>query len=126
MGGLGAQMVFQPLVPWQAVAVLGSLAAAALWLALQAGMRGAWVRGLAMICILVALSGPSLRQELREPLSDIVILVKDESASQTLSDRPDQAALALSAVEAEVASLPNTELRVVTVPDAPTMAAPPC
>jgi hypothetical protein len=39
---------------------------------------------------LAALLNPSLQTEDREPLSDIVLVVADASASQRLSDRPDQ------------------------------------
>jgi hypothetical protein len=63
------------------------------------------------------LFNPSLQQEDRALLSDIVILVVDESASQRISDRPAQVVEAIAAVEAEVAALGNTELRVVTMGD---------
>ncbi|MDO8883207.1 hypothetical protein, partial [Pseudotabrizicola sp.] len=53
------------------------------------------------------------------PQSDIVIAVVDDSASQQLSDRPAQTARALAALEAEIAALDNTELRVTRVGDGP-------
>ena len=43
----------------------------------------------------------------------------DESASQRISDRAEQTAEALAALEAEVASLGNTELRVTRLGDSP-------
>jgi len=46
-----------------------------------------------------------------------VLLVVDESASQGLGDRPDQVAQAVASVQAEVAALPDTELRIVTFAD---------
>ena len=58
-----------------------------------------------------------MQQEDREALTDIVIAVVDDSASQALSDRPDQANAALASVQAEVAAMENTELRVVRVGD---------
>ncbi len=67
--------------------------------------------------LLAALFNPSLQQEERAPLSDIVILLVDESASQRIAGRPDQVAAAIAAVEAEVAQLEGTELRVVALGD---------
>ena len=118
-GGWGGQIVFQPLVPWPLVAVLAALVLAGLVLSLACGLRGAWARGLAALCLLAALAGPALRDETRQALSDIVLLIVDDSASQRIADRPDQTAAAIAAVEAEVAALPNTELRRITVGDAP-------
>ena len=81
------------------------------------GLPGWWLRGLALAVVLLALANPSLQVEERETLTDIVILVVDESASQGVDVRPDQIAEAVAGVEAEVASLPNTELRIVRLGD---------
>jgi hypothetical protein len=59
-----------------------------------------------------------LQEEEREPLTDIVVAVVDESASQRVSDRAAQAEEALAHLEAEVANRENTELRLVRVGDA--------
>ncbi|NHX27311.1 hypothetical protein HA397_25445, partial [Escherichia coli] len=67
--------------------------------------------------LLVALANPSLQQEERAPLSDIVVVMIDESASQRLSDRPAQTEAALARIRAEIAALPNTELKLVRLPD---------
>ncbi len=105
-------IVFAPLVPWPVIFVLGGAAVLLLALALWRGLAGWWLRGLAGVALLAALANPALQEEERAPLSDIVILIVDESASQGLGDRADQTARAVSAVEAEVAALPNTELRI--------------
>ena len=112
------QVILDPLVPW--AVVWGALALVALAVALAAwrGLAGWWLRGLAGAMLLAALLNPSLQEEEREPLSDIVVAVVDESASQRVSDRADQSAEALAALEAEVARRGNTELRVVRVGDA--------
>ncbi len=80
-------------------------------------MRGWALRALAAITLLAALAQPALQTEERKPLSDIVILVVDESASQSLPDRAEQTAAAVARVEAELRAIPNTELRKVTVRD---------
>jgi len=110
-------VIFDPLVPVSGLAGLGVLAVLLVALCLWRGLSGWWLRGLAGVVLLVALANPSLQQEDRVPLSDIVILVVDESASQRLSDRAAQVAQAVAAVEAEVADLPDTELRVVRMGD---------
>ena len=82
------------------------------------GMVGWALRALAAVVILGAIANPSVQQEDREALSDIVIAVVDESASQRISDRPEQTAEALEHLETEVTRRPNTELRTVTLGDA--------
>ncbi len=110
-------VIFDPLVPWAAIAGLAVLAALVVGLALRRGLPGWWLRALAALALLAALTGPALRSEDRAALSDIVIAVIDESASQRIADRPDQTRAALAAVEAEIAGLENTELRVVRLGD---------
>nr|WP_225030477.1 hypothetical protein [Xinfangfangia pollutisoli] len=107
-----AGLVFAPLVPWPLIWALAGIAALLLALALWRGLPGWALRGLAALALLAALTGPALQQEERESLSDIVILVVDDSASQGLSDRRAQTAAAIAGVEAEIAALPGTELRI--------------
>lgn len=110
-------IVFDPILPWPVIWALAGLAAAMVALALWRGLPGWWLRALALGVLLTALANPALQEEKRAPLSDIVIAVVDESASQKIGDRPAQTAAALAAVTAEVAALPNTELRVVRLGD---------
>ena len=56
-------VVFDPLLPLPLIAALAALAPSALALALWRGLTGWWLRGLAALVLLVALAGPSLRQE---------------------------------------------------------------
>ncbi|PTE13972.1 hypothetical protein [Pseudogemmobacter blasticus] len=112
-----AQVVFDPLLPWAAIWALAGLALLLLALALWRGLGGWVLRGLAAAVLVTALANPSLQREERQPLSDIVILVVDESTSQTLGDRAAQTGAAVARIEAEVAALPNTELRVVRFGD---------
>jgi hypothetical protein len=116
---MNGSILLDPLVPWPVVAVLAGIAALFLGFATWRRLSGWWLRGLSALVLLTALANPSLQEEDRAPLSDIVIAVVDESASQSVSDRPSQTDEALATVEAEVAALENTELRVVRVGDAP-------
>jgi hypothetical protein len=110
-------LILDPLLPWPALAGLAAAAAAFMALALWRGLSGWWLRGLAAAAVLAALANPALQREEREPLTDIVVAVVDDSASQRIAGRPEQTAAALDRVVAEVAALPNTELRVVRVGD---------
>ena len=110
-------IILDPLVPLVVLYGLAALSAVGLAFAIWRRLLGWALRALAAIVILGAIANPSLQQEDRAELSDIVLAVVDESASQRLSDRPDQSAQALSNLQAEVARRPNTELRVLTLGD---------
>ena len=112
-------LVFDPLLPWLALYAAAAVAVVFVAVALWRGLAGWWLRGLTALVLLLALANPSLQEEDRAPLTDIVLAVVDESASQRIGDRPAQTAEALAAVEAEVAALPNTELRIIRMGDAP-------
>lgn len=112
------EIVFDPYLPLLVLAVIAALAAVLVVFAAWRGLRGWPWRALAVAGILAALANPSLQQEVREPLTDIVVLVVDESASQDLSTRAEQVADARAQIEVAIARMPNTELRVVSVGDA--------
>lgn len=113
----GLSVIFAPLLPWAVIAAGAGLAALLLALALWRGLRGWALRALAALALLGALAQPSLQREERTPLSDIVLLIDDRTASQTLSDRAAQTDAAVARLAAGVQALPNTELRRITVPD---------
>ena len=88
-------------------------------LALWRGLVGWWLRALAAMCLIAALLNPAVQSEVRQDLTNIVIALIDQTASQRISDRSQQTEAALAHIRREVASLPNTELREVIVTDAP-------
>ncbi|MCW3781671.1 hypothetical protein [Defluviimonas salinarum] len=110
-------VVFDPFLPWPLIWAACGLALAFVAIALWRGLSGWWLRSLAAAALLAAIAGPSLQTEERRSLSDIVILVVDESASQKIADRAKQTEAAVARVEAEIAALPNTELRKVVLGD---------
>jgi hypothetical protein len=110
-------VVFDPLIPWPMLAMVAVIAVIGLLLAGIRGLNGWPLRGLAALVVLGALINPSYQQEVRVPLSDIVILLEDESASQMLADRPDQTRAAADRLEAEISARTNTEVRRVQVKD---------
>lgn len=105
-------LVFDPLIGWPAIWALCGVALLLLGLALWRGLAGWALRGLSALALLGALTNPSLQEEERAGLNDIVILIVDDSASQTLGGRPEQVVQAVAAVEAEIAAMPGTELRI--------------
>ena len=112
-------VVFDPLVPMPVLWALGVVATLMVAIALWRGLRGWPLRGLAFAALGLALANPSLQEEDRKPLTDIVILVVDESSSMALSDRKSQSDKAVAEITAKVAALENTELRVVRFGDGP-------
>ena len=110
-------IVFDPLIPWPLLSVVVIIAVLALILAVLRGLNGWALRGLAAAVVLGALAGPSFQQEDRAPLTDIVLLVDDASASHRLGDRQAQTEEAVAALAAQIAARPNTEMRQITVPD---------
>ncbi|MBQ2262617.1 MAG: hypothetical protein II336_14765 [Loktanella sp.] len=116
---MNGTVIFDPLIPLIGVYVLAALVVLAVILAIWRRLPGWWLRGLAGIALLAAMANPSLQQEDRVPLSDIVMVVVDESASQRIAGRPDQNETALANITAELDRQPNTEMRVVTLGDAP-------
>lgn len=110
-------VLFDPLLPWPVLAGLLGLSALATGFAFWRRLSGWGLRGLAALAVLVALAGPVWQREDREALSDIVILVADQSASQKLGDREEQTSRAANDLAARIEALPNTELRRIDLPD---------
>jgi hypothetical protein len=109
-------IIFDPLVPIMPLVSIAVITAALVLYAIIRGLPGWWLRALASVVLLAALLNPALQDEDREPLSDIVMLVVDRSASQQLSDRESQTAQAVEALSRDIAAR-GMELRQVEVPD---------
>ncbi len=110
-------IVFDPLIPWPALAAVAAVMILGVGLALWRGLSGWALRFLAGVVLLGALAGPAVQQEDRNPLTDIIVLLEDKSASQSLSDRRAQTEEAATALISAIAGRTNTELRRVIVPD---------
>ena len=110
-------VVFDPLLPWVIIAILATLAAAGIGLALWRGLQGWALRALAALVVLMALAQPSYQIEARAPLTNIVLIVEDKSASQTLGERFNDTTNASVALAAQLNARPNTEIRRIEVGD---------
>jgi hypothetical protein len=115
---MAQQILLDPLLALPVLYVLAALTVLIVAVSIWRRLSGWPFRLAAGAALLAALLNPSLQTEDREPLSDIVLVVVDESASQDLSDRPDQTAKALAELEGEITRL-GLEMRVETVGDAP-------
>lgn len=110
-------VLFLPLLPWPLIAFLSLIATAGVVLARWRGLSGWALRALAAIGLIAALSGPKLQQENRVALNDIVVLLKDKSASQHLSDRAAQTEAAAKTLVAQLSARGNIDLREIDVGD---------
>jgi len=111
-------LVFAPVVPLWAIAAFAVLIVVIFVFSLMRGARGAWLRLLAGLVLLAGMADPKLTQEDREPLSDVALLLVDESASQTIDGRADLTARAAEAIRNAADSMDRRaplELRVATV-----------
>lgn len=105
---------FAPILP---LPLLIAAAAAIVVLLIIMGIRrtrGTAFRALALLAVLAALANPALREEQRESLGNIAIVVMDESTSQTLAERPEQAKAIRADLETKLGRIPNLDVKWVT------------
>ncbi len=107
--GLG----FDPLIPLPWLAGAAALALLVSALLLAGRTRGALLRALALGLALLALANPSLTREEREPLSTVVAVVVDKSASQDFGERTAMTEAARAELKARLDRLPGAEVRWV-------------
>ena len=110
-------VLFSPLLPWPVLILLALATLAFCGFALWRGLAGWALRALAGFVILLSLSGPVFQQEDRAELSDIVLMLEDRSASQSLKNRAVQTDNAVAALTRSIEVRGNTELRRITVND---------
>lgn len=120
----GTTIEFSPLIPWAAVIVLGILAALLGGLGLYVRANGALFRCLAFAVLVLTLMNPSLVVEQRDPLKDVAVVILDDTPSQGVGERRQQAADALQSIRAEAEKYRDSlDLRVVRVGEAGLSAA---
>ena len=104
---------FAPLLPPPLLWAAGLVCAVLLGLLVWRRSRGALLRAAALTALLAALLNPTLRQEQRETLSNIALVVVDASASQTLARRPQDVAEIRAGLESRLSGIPNLEVKWV-------------
>jgi hypothetical protein len=109
---MNASLDFSPFFGWPITIGAGLLGLALVAVLFLARTRGSLIRVLTLALLTLALANPSLRQDDRQYLDDIAVVIVDESDSQSLGGRKEQTAAALAAIEAQVKRLGNIDLRV--------------
>jgi hypothetical protein len=104
-----------PLLPWPLIWLFLGVAVAAVMAIFWFKLRGGILRSLTALLLFAALLNPVLKQDDRQPLNDIAVVVIDQSQSQSIGKRTAQTEKALSDLKQRIALLPNTELRIATV-----------
>jgi hypothetical protein len=103
---------FLPIVNWPLFGVIGFIGAVLVGLLIWTKSRGRWLRTVALICLLGALSNPVLHQDEREYLPDIAAIIVDDSDSQHIGDRKAQTEAALAALQDRIKTLGSTDIRI--------------
>ncbi len=106
-------LTFAPLVPLPVVIAVAVIAALLILPGIFRRMRGAWLRALAAVALVAALANPVLLNEDREPLTTVVALVVDKSASQSLENRDKVTAEAEAQLKERLAQFHGIEVRTV-------------
>ncbi|MBX9741757.1 MAG: hypothetical protein K2X62_16905 [Beijerinckiaceae bacterium] len=104
---------FSPLLPVSLLIALAVAGVIVIALGLVARRRGTVLRAVGLALVLAALVDPSLVREDRQPLRDVVAVVLDRSASQTIGERKAQTDKARAEIEKSLGSLDNVETRFV-------------
>ena len=104
---------FTPLLPVPLLLGLGVLALGLIGLGFYARKAGTFLRALGFGLLLLAMTGPSLVHEDRDPLKEVVAVVVDQSGSQTIGERPVQTEKAREKLEKSLTALGNVEVRVI-------------
>ncbi len=113
-----AALRFDPALPWWALGALAAVCALALLPAILRRARGTAWRGLAFLVLLAWLAGPRLIRETRDTLSDIALLVVDQTASMSVGDRAAVRDAARARLQEQASHMPDLELRTIEVQEA--------
>jgi len=108
---------FVPLIPWVLWFILTGLCIAGLGVGILRHLRGWYWRLVSLVILLLALLQPSLMQQEREYLQDIVIILQDQSSSQTIRDRSERSDITAQSIEKMFTSHQGVKLRRVIVQD---------
>ncbi len=104
---------FLPFLPLPYLIAAGGIAALIALLLLWRARRGALLRVASLALLLLALANPNLKQEEREKLSNIAVVVLDQSASQRIAGRAERTQQLRTELAQSLAALPDLEVRWV-------------
>ena len=98
-------LAFDPLIPLPWLIAAAVIASAVALLVVVSRTRGSLLRALAIALAVLALANPSLTREEREPLSTVVAVVVDQSASQDFGERTQMTQAARTELDSRLARL---------------------
>ncbi len=104
---------FFPFFPVELLALCGLLCLCVIALSVWRNRRGAVLRTLSLACLFAALANPNLKNEDRKALSNIAVVVADESSSMQLAGRGERARQIEADLKDRLARIPNLEVRWV-------------
>ncbi len=100
-----------PMVPAPVLAAAVFVALALIGVLFFRRTRGAALRALALAALVAALANPSFRQEEREGLANVAVVLVDESTSQTIAGRPAQTAAIRADLDDKLKRIPGLEVK---------------
>jgi hypothetical protein len=104
---------FLPFAPMPYIIGAGVVALLISMILIWRGRRGALLRTLSLALLIGALLNPNLKQEQREPLSNIAVAVLDRSASQRIAGREERTSALRAQLAERFAGIENLEIRWV-------------
>src|SRR5262245_53528773 len=104
---------FLPFLPAPYLIAAAAVAAVIAVLLLWRGRRGGLLRIASLALLLLALANPNLKQEERESLSNIAVVVLDQSASQRIAGRAERTEALRGELATSLSAIPNLEVRWV-------------
>ncbi len=109
-------VAFDPLLPWEILAVLAGIGLVLVLLSLRAGARGTIWRVGAVAIVLATLANPALIEEQRKPIADVALVVTDDSDSMSIGDRRAQVQAAREMLKKKLGQQQGLEVREATLP----------
>ena len=104
---------FSPLIPVPLLIALCVLAAVLIAYGIWHRAKGALLRALPVLALVIALADPELIQQNQVAIKDVAIVVVDESPSQKIGDREARTNKAVEKLTAELGAVGDLEVRTV-------------
>jgi hypothetical protein len=106
-------LTFSPLIPVPLILVLCAAAAVLIAYGVWHRAKGALLRALPVLALILALADPALIRQNEVAIKDVAIVVVDESASQKIGEREARTNKAVEKLTAELGAMGDVEVRTV-------------
>jgi hypothetical protein len=105
-------LTFAPFAPWWVLGVVIFVGAIFAGLSIWRNWRSGWLRAFAVAALIGLLINPQWREAEKTPLDDVVLVLADKSASQSLDQRDAVTLKAVEQLTNAISALSNVEIRV--------------